>query len=102
MFLGSGLLMTPYVLYRHKVRILPTLRVSWRYILCIGPAALVTYLMILVAFRTERISYVVAFREVAVVFGSILGFVFLKDRLTPWKALGLVAVVVGLVLIKLA
>jgi drug/metabolite transporter (DMT)-like permease len=82
-----------------------TLRSTWarrrRYVLFIGPASLLTYLLILYAYRLGPVSSIVAFREVAVVLGCMLGFWLLKERLTVRKALGIAAIVAGLLLIKL-
>ena len=48
------------------------------------------------------VSYIVAVREFAVVIGSILGFVVLKEQLTICKGIGIVAITLGLVLVKVA
>ena len=99
MFLGGAALMTPYVLLHCKGRIVTTCRTHWKYVLGIGPAALVSYVTILFAFRVGHVSHIVAFREVSVAFGAILGFVFLRERFTGRKALGVAAIVAGLIVI---
>jgi uncharacterized membrane protein len=41
-------------------------------------------------------------REFAVVIGTLLGFLILKERLTLRKVLGIAAITLGLVLVKMA
>jgi uncharacterized membrane protein len=62
---------------------------------------MLAYLIILYAFQQSDVSFVVATREVSVVFGSILGFIFLKEKITFPKIVGIVSVTTGLVIIKL-
>lgn len=100
MFLGAAVFMAPYALWRSWRGILPALRGSKRYVLTIGPASLVTYLLILLAYQLGPVSCVVAFREFAVVIGSVLGFTLLHEEVTAWKVLGIAVIAVGLVLIK--
>lgn len=101
MFFGTAVFMAPYALWRSGRRILPTLRIRKRYVLTIGPASLVTYLLILLAYQLGPVSYIVACREFAVVIGSVLGFVYLREKITVRKVLGIVAITAGLVLIKM-
>jgi uncharacterized membrane protein len=61
-----------------------------------------TYLLILYAFRLGNVSYAVAVREFAVVIGAALGVIFLGEKLTKLKVVGIVSIMVGLLLIKLA
>ncbi len=49
-----------------------------------------------------QVSYIVAFREFAVVIGSLLGFAFLGEKMTLYKVLGILLVTAGLVCIKIA
>lgn len=102
LFLGSSVFMTPYVIARYKGRITELLRPNISYILFIGPAALTTYLIILFTFQQGAVSIIVAFRESAVVFGSILGYVILNERFSARKAAALVVVVAGLVTVNLS
>jgi len=102
MFLGAALFMTPYVVMSGRGRIADCWRTQKKYIAVIGPAALCTYLPILFAYRWEKATSIVAFREFSVVIGSVLGFLFLRERLTAPKAAGILLVATGLVLIKSA
>jgi uncharacterized membrane protein len=68
----------------------------------IGMGSICTYLLILFTFRLGQVSYIVAVREFAVVIGALLGFLVLKERFTLGKFLGIVAITIGLVLVKMA
>ena len=100
MFLISGLALGPFVRHRHGGPILPVAREHLYSILVIGVGSPGTYLMILFALTTGPVSYIVAVREFAVVVGALLGFVFLGERLTFSKAVGIVAITLGLGCIK--
>jgi uncharacterized membrane protein len=59
-----------------------------------------TYCLILWALRLERASYVVSLREFSVVIAAVLGFIFLKEKITPLKILGILVISAGILLIK--
>ena len=61
------------------------------------------YLMILSAFTlSEFASYVVALRECSIVFGSLMGFLFLGEPVTATKLLGIALITAGVLTIKWA
>ncbi len=66
----------------------------------IGVGSTGTYIMILFALQFERASYIVSMREFSVVIASIMGFVFLKEKLSLPKAAGIICITAGLILIK--
>jgi len=102
-YLGTAIFMIPYILTRRGAGIAQTWRTRRRYVLFIGPASLATYLMIVWAYSLGGpVSSIVAFRELAVVLGCVLGFAVLKEKVTARKLAGIAAVLAGLVLIKLA
>lgn len=68
----------------------------------IGFGSVITYLLILYAFRLGNVSYAVAVREFAVVIGAALGIIFLHEKLTIPKLAGICLIMTGLILIKLA
>jgi uncharacterized membrane protein len=102
MFTLTALLLAPYVLYGKKTECVFAYTYLKKYIGLIGIGSIFTYLLILFAFRLGPVSYIVAAREFAVVIGSVLGFVILKERLTLRKIVGIAAIVVGLILVKIA
>jgi uncharacterized membrane protein len=61
-----------------------------------------TYLLVLAAFRQAKAGYVVAARELAIAVAVVLGVAVLKESLTVLKAVSAAAILVGVVLVKLA
>ncbi|MCL2792011.1 MAG: DMT family transporter [Spirochaetaceae bacterium] len=69
--------------------------------LIIGIGSSGTYLIILFAMRLERASYIFSVREFSIVIASIMGFIFLKEKPTLFKIIGIVSVAAGLLMIKM-
>ena len=77
------------------------LKDNFRDTLIIGFGGVGTYILILFAFTFDRASYVVALRESSVVIASVMGFIFLKEKPTPFKITGILLITAGLFFIKL-
>ena len=69
--------------------------------LIIGFGSTGTYIIILFALRLERASYIVSAREFSIVFASLMGFIFLKEKPTLFKIIGILFITTGLVMIKM-
>ena len=98
----ATLWLTPYVfIYKRR-----ELALAWRdyrkHSFIIGTGSLITYLLILFIYRIAQVSYVVALRELAVAFGAVLGFVFLGEKPTFLKVVGIILIVLGMMAIKMA
>jgi drug/metabolite transporter (DMT)-like permease len=67
-------------------------------------AVLVTfgYFLVLIAMRISLLAYVVAARELGVVFGALLGCLILRERYLPQRLTGASLIVTGIVLIATA
>ncbi len=100
MFMLSAALVTPLVAVRDRGRLWRKLAETWKPAALIGIGSTAAYLMILFAMTVGQVGYIVALREFAVVLGAVLGFVFLKERITPLKVGSVVMIVAGLVFIK--
>ena len=102
MFVISLLLLTPYVLIQKR----PALKAEWQanraLILINGFLVLFTYMMILFAFRLSKVSYVVAAREISIVFSALLGIYWLKEAHAPQKIAGSALIALGVVFIGLS
>ena len=101
MFMLSAVFATPVVAARDRGRLWRKLAETWRSVTLIGVGSTAAYLMILFAMTVGQVGYIVALREFAVVLGAVLGFVFLKERVTPMKLGAVLMIVAGLVCIKL-
>jgi uncharacterized membrane protein len=61
-----------------------------------------SYLLVLLALQMSKVSYVVAFRQVAALFGAALGIIFLKEEHGMTRMIGAVILTLGLILVGLA
>ncbi|HEY7495741.1 MAG TPA: SMR family transporter [Candidatus Tectomicrobia bacterium] len=102
LFSLAALLLAPYVLGRQRAACRYAYQHLKTAICLIGMGSICTYLLILFAFRVGPVSYIVAVREFAVVIGALLGFLVLKERCTLRKVVGIAAITIGLVLVKMA
>ncbi|MDH4209841.1 MAG: SMR family transporter [candidate division WOR-3 bacterium] len=102
LFLLSMILLTPYMLIARRRELSAAWKEHKRYGIIIGLGATAGYLLILSVFRTAQVSYVVAVRELSVVLGSLLGVVYLHESLSTRKLIGILMVVAGLVLVRIA
>lgn len=100
MFGLSALFVFPFLPRRSGDVLTALLRRHRREILLIGAGSIGTYLLILFAFRMGRVSYVVAARELSVVFGAALAVTLLGERLTAGRVLATLLVVAGVILLK--
>jgi drug/metabolite transporter (DMT)-like permease len=101
LWFANGLVFLPLVLYRRGGRAL------WRGRSSLGPATLATtvsfagYALILKAYETAPVSYVVAVRQTSVLFALLLGVLWLREEPSRMRLLGAGATVVGVGLIAL-
>jgi len=102
MFLLSMLFLTPYIVFCRRKELAFALRKLKKYCLVIAVGAASGYLIILYVFQMTQVSYVVAVREVSVAIGALLGVKFLHEPLSLGKLVGVVLIVLGLVMIKIA
>lgn len=99
--LGSSLLLLPAVLAKRDA-LRREWRVNWRAILVASAMNLTAYLLVLFAFRLSKTGYVVAARELSIVFSAIIGSLWLGEgRLGP-KLLGALVILAGVTCVALA
>lgn len=80
------------------------IRKEGKYAAIIGYGITVSYLIILFIYATfaeAKSSYITPIREFSVVIGSILAFVFLKEKITTNKIIGIVTILLGVIMIKI-
>jgi uncharacterized membrane protein len=82
------------------------LAIEWRTnkvsIVSAGVLVLLTYMMILFAFRLSKVSYVVAAREFSIVFSSVFGIFWLKEAHATQRVVGAALIASGVVCIGLS
>jgi len=102
LFLTTTILVTPVMLSKYQVEIAEAWKIYRKYSIIIGIGSMITYLIILYAFRMASVSYIVAAREIAVALGAVMGFVILKEEIRAMKVIGIAAIVLGLIILKMA
>lgn len=103
--LGAALLMTPgWLAGEARRRRVGEAAAGRRLGLAVACAAgiLGAYGLVLAAMRLAPLAYVVAGRELAIVFGTALGALVLRERVTPLRAVGALGVVAGIALLTFA
>ena len=102
MFLIAAVTLTPFVMWRYRGTIGQITKQYIGYAVVIGFGSVATYLMILFAFTTESVGYVAAIRECAVIWGSLAGIIFLKERFTIVKIAVICLILIGIICIKMS
>ena len=83
MGMGTVVLLVPSVL-RRSAALRREWSTNWRWILAASTTNLTSYLLVLFAFRLSKTGYVVAARELSILFSAIIGSVWLGEgRLAP-------------------
>lgn len=100
MFIISPLILMPVMLKELRGEMMHVLHHYKAYSGAIGLVSFITYLMILIAMQGTPASYVVALREISIVFGSALGMWLLKEECNRRKILGVVCIMIGAYIIK--
>jgi len=98
----AAVVLTSFVIMRHRDNIVQSWKKEKTYGMAIGTGSVATYLFILFAFRLGPVSYIVASREISIAIGAVLGFIFLHERITVRKIVGISAITAGLILVKIA
>jgi uncharacterized membrane protein len=96
------LALAPFVLLCCRQECREAWRNHKRTSLWVGLGSTATYLLVLAAFRQANASYVVATRELSIAVAVVLGVTVLREPLTGAKTLSTVAIVVGVILVKVA
>jgi uncharacterized membrane protein len=73
-------LYVPFVFTTRHTSVMPEWRRNKRNILLIGIIQFLSYLLILYAMTLTKVSYIVAIRQISVVFGVLAGTALLKER----------------------
>ena len=102
MFFVAPLIASPLLVWRLRPAIASVVRMHKIEALGVAFAGAFAYGIILWAFKNSQVHYVAALREFSVVIAATLGVVFLGEPLYARKAFGIGAILVGVILIKLA
>jgi drug/metabolite transporter (DMT)-like permease len=98
---GSVALLAPAALRRRAALALEW-RLNWRTILVASALNLTGYLLVLFAFRLSKVGYVVAARELSIVFSAILGTLWLGEGHAGPRLAGAGVILAGVICVALA
>jgi uncharacterized membrane protein len=101
MFLIAAIVLTPALKRRYRYTLSQIAKQYIGYAIIIGVGSIGTYLLILYAFTIGPVGYIVAVRELSVVFGSLAGIIFLKERSTFAKIAAICVIVIGNICIRM-
>ncbi len=102
MLIGAWLLLSPYVLTKERLWMKEEWRINKGAILVVGFLSPFTYMMILFAMQISKVSYVVAVREVSIIFSAFYGIAWLGEKHARQKLIGAALIASGLVFIGLS
>jgi drug/metabolite transporter (DMT)-like permease len=102
MFVAAALFSTPLVGRGGWGLVREEWRENWRAIIAVGVLCLFAYLLILWAMTLAPVSYVVAVRNLSVVFGALLGTWLLSEAYGQQRIAGSALVCLGAICIALA
>ncbi len=91
-----------YHLFRKTETLLRTWKEWKKEIMVIAIFQNASYLLILMALQMSKVSYVVAFRQAGVIFGTAMGIIFLKESHWKTRLSGAIVLTIGLILIGVA
>ena len=98
----SALLFAPVVIWRYGSRVLISeLQTNWLRIPLVGIAMLLTYILVLQAYTFSRVSYAGSVREVSVVIGAILGWLWLREDFGAMRTAGALLIFSGILIIAI-
>ncbi len=101
--LGGGLgMMALMSRFERRAAFISEFQKHWKVHIFGGLLQFAAYAMVLTALQVSPVSYVGPFREVAVLFGVILGYFALKERVNLLRAAGAVLIASGGITIALA
>jgi drug/metabolite transporter (DMT)-like permease len=95
----TWLFLSPYVLLKERAWLRDEWYINRGAILADGFLVLGTYMMVLFAMRMSKVSYVVAVREVSIVFSALYGIFWLQEKHGSQKMVGASLITLGVIII---
>lgn len=102
LFLLDWIGVTIVTLFARRGRVTDVIRAQWKDGVSAGLLGAASFSLILYAFTLTNVATVTALRETAVVFGAILGWLFLKESFGLRRILSASVIAAGLVMMQLA
>lgn len=100
LFVACAITMTPVVVLRHKA----ALQLAWRsqklFSFAIGVSAVLSYLLVLFAFRLDSAGLLIGVREISVAFAAVGGRFLLHEPMPTRKTAAIAAILLGALMLK--
>lgn len=100
--LSSLIFFMPYILINKKrenlIKILKDERLS---IIFTGIAIILSYSLIIFVMRISKLSYIVSIREIGIIFGVLLGIIYLKEKYGFVRIVSSILIFMGILLISI-
>ena len=77
-------------------------RKKWRQVIPIGFMDIGSYMLVLIAFSLAPVAYAGAVREISIVFGALMGWLWLKESFGHIRVIGAIIIFAGIVIIMVA
>ncbi|MGD8342249.1 MAG: DMT family transporter [Desulfobacterales bacterium] len=101
-FLIPLLLLTPYVIIKEQTPLKEEWHNNKKPIMVVGFLVVFTYLLVLFAMQTSNVSYVVAARELSILFSALFGTFWLGEGHRQPRLIGAILIAAGVGLIGLS
>jgi len=101
MGLGLSAILSPIVL-ANRAALVVEWRRRWRTILVASAMNLTSYLLVLFAFRLSKVGYVVASRELSILFSAFIGSLWLGEGRLGARLAGASVVLAGVICVAAA
>jgi len=98
----EGIPLTIWALLRRSNSIMPFIRVEWKRAVIGGLLAKFAYGSVLYALSLGAMASVTAMRETSVLFATLIGVVFLGEKISKQRIVSAIVIVCGVVLLQLA
>jgi len=97
--IGQAIVLGSSIHKQGKKTIYEQWRKHWYKMALAGLFAGLAYILVLIVLTEIPVSYVSPIRETSIVIGSVIGFVFLKEKFSIQKLFGSIVIFIGVVLI---
>lgn len=98
----TAMLLTPIVISRYGIRaIAEEFHLNWVRIVAVAFMMLLTFILVLEAYRIGKVSYVAATREISVILASLVGWRLMKEEFGRIRTAGSVLIFLGILLIAI-
>lgn len=102
--LTTSVFLIPFVIFDHKVFNVPLKETQWNFWSLLSMAIFIHigYFLVFITYgMVKNVNYVIAFRQIGMLFTMIAGFFIFKEKAYPCKIIGGFLIVAGLVLTAL-